>query len=57
MGDGDAYFCPSLVDSWVSIAVSSLTGIINEYNLEGIDIDYEHITADPNTLLSALDGL
>ncbi|KAK9055406.1 hypothetical protein SSX86_026489 [Deinandra increscens subsp. villosa] len=36
------YFSPSSVDSWVSNAVSSLTNIIKEYDLDGIDIDYEH---------------
>ena len=34
-----AYFNPSSVDSWVSNAVSSLTRIIQQYNLDGIDID------------------
>nr|XP_043613231.1 chitinase 2-like [Erigeron canadensis] len=43
---GSCYFSPSSVDSWVSNAVSSLTKIIQEYNLDGIDIDYEHFHAD-----------
>ncbi|KAF5744664.1 putative Chitinase 1 precursor [Tripterygium wilfordii] len=41
-----AFFKPSSVDSWVSNAVSSLTDIVKEYNLDGIDIDYEHFQAD-----------
>lgn len=44
-----AYFSPSSVDSWVSNAVSSLTHIIKEYNLDGIDIDYEHFKGDSHT--------
>ncbi|WVZ04167.1 hypothetical protein V8G54_024973, partial [Vigna mungo] len=42
VGGGYAYFNPSSIDSWVSNAVSTLTSIIKEYNLDGIDIDYEH---------------
>ncbi|KAJ8563659.1 hypothetical protein K7X08_032111 [Anisodus acutangulus] len=49
VGGASANFNPSSVDSWVSNAVSSLTDIIKQYNLDGIDIDYEHFQADPNT--------
>ncbi|KAE8680477.1 Chitinase 2 [Hibiscus syriacus] len=49
VGDGSAYFNPSSVDSWVSNAVSSLTDIIQQYNLDGVDVDYEHFNADPDT--------
>ncbi|BAT90662.1 hypothetical protein LR48_Vigan08g158500 [Vigna angularis] len=49
VGGGSAYFNPSSIDSWVSNAVSSLTSIIKEYNLDGIDIDYEHFKTDPET--------
>ncbi|XP_027343741.1 chitinase 2-like [Abrus precatorius] len=49
-----AYFDPSSVDSWVSNAVSSLTKIIKEYNLDGIDIDYEHFKADPDTFAKSI---
>ncbi|KAK3024475.1 hypothetical protein RJ639_043196 [Escallonia herrerae] len=48
VGGGFAYFKPSSVDSWVSNAVSSLTRIIKQYNLDGIDIDYEHFKANPS---------
>ena len=48
-GGVDVLFNPSSVDSWVSNAVSSLTHIIKQYNLDGIDIDYEHFSADPDT--------
>jgi Glycosyl hydrolases family 18 len=37
----NVYFNATTVDSWVSNAVSSLTTIIQQYNLDGIDIDYE----------------
>ncbi|KAK3024477.1 hypothetical protein RJ639_043198 [Escallonia herrerae] len=57
MGDGSAYFNPSSVDSWVSNAVSSLTDIIQPYNLDGIDIDYEHFNADPDTFAECIGQL
>ncbi|XP_057781689.1 chitinase 2-like [Salvia miltiorrhiza] len=50
VGDGEsAFFAPSSPDTWVANAVSSLTRIIREYDLDGIDIDYEHFKADPAT--------
>lgn len=52
-----AYFNPSSVDSWVSNAVSSLTQIIQQYNLDGIDIDYEHFQADPDTFTECIGQL
>ncbi|KAH0713269.1 hypothetical protein KY285_008743 [Solanum tuberosum] len=54
VGGSSAYFNPSSVDSWVSNAVSSLTDIIKQYNLDGIDIDYEHFQADPNTFAECI---
>ncbi|XVF05598.1 hypothetical protein REPUB_Repub05bG0186600 [Reevesia pubescens] len=57
VGGGSAYFDPSSVDSWVSNAVSSLTDIIQEYNLDGIDIDYEHFHADPETFAECIGRL
>ncbi|XP_051131214.1 chitinase 2-like [Andrographis paniculata] len=57
VGDGFAYFNPSSIDSWVSNAVSSLTNIIQEYNLDGIDIDYEHFQADPKTFAECVGRL
>jgi Glycosyl hydrolases family 18 len=41
VSDYNVYFNATTIDSWVSNAVSSLTTIIEEYNLDGIDIDYE----------------
>ncbi|MBA0761835.1 hypothetical protein Gotri_024420 [Gossypium trilobum] len=57
VGDGYAYFDPSSVESWVSNAVSSLTNIIQEYHLDGIDIDYEHFNADPDTFSECIGKL
>jgi hypothetical protein len=54
---GYAYFDPSSVDSWLANAVSSLTSIIKEYNLDGIDIDYEHFKGDPNTFAECIGKL
>ncbi|CAH9134048.1 unnamed protein product [Cuscuta epithymum] len=52
-------FAPSSVDSWVSNAVSSLTRIIGDYNLDGIDIDYEHFQpdSDPDTFVECIGRL
>ncbi|CAH1432390.1 unnamed protein product [Lactuca virosa] len=47
----------SSVDSWVSNAVSSLTKIIQEYNLDGIDIDYEHFVSDQVTFVECIGKL
>ncbi|KAL0390469.1 UNVERIFIED_CONTAM: Chitinase 1 [Sesamum calycinum] len=57
VGDGYAYFNPSSVNSWLSNAVSSLTSIIQEYNLDGIDIDYEHFQTDPETFAECIGKL
>ncbi|PON84177.1 2S globulin [Trema orientale] len=57
VGDGFAYFKPFSVDSWVSNAVSTLTRIIKEYNLDGIDIDYEHFSSDPQTFAECIGRL
>ncbi|TYH24045.1 hypothetical protein ES288_A03G060500v1 [Gossypium darwinii] len=47
VGDGYAYFNPSSVDSWVS----------NAYHLDGIDINYEHFNADPDTFSECIGKL
>ncbi|KAK8361617.1 hypothetical protein V6Z12_A03G050400 [Gossypium hirsutum] len=54
VGSQFAYFKPSSVRSWVSNAVTSLTSIIKKYNLDGIDIDYEHFQADPQTFAESI---
>ncbi|XP_060667738.1 chitinase 2 isoform X1 [Ziziphus jujuba] len=57
VGDVHAHFNPSSVDSWVSNAVSSLKHIIKEYNLDGIDINYEHFSSDPDTFARCIGQL
>ncbi|KAL1807891.1 hypothetical protein ACET3Z_024881 [Daucus carota] len=54
MGDESSFFSPSSVDSWVSNVVSSLTNIIQEFNLDGNDIDYEHFRGDPETFAKCI---
>ena len=57
VGNDPAYFSPTSIDSWVSNAVSSLTEIIKRYQLDGIDIDYEHFKADPDTFAECIGKL
>ncbi|KAK1587121.1 hypothetical protein Q3G72_009719 [Acer saccharum] len=57
VSNGNAYFNPTSADSWVSNAVASLTSIIQQYNLDGIDIDYEHFQADPETFADCIGRL
>jgi hypothetical protein len=52
-----AEFKPSSVSSWVDNAVSSLSKIIEEYHLDGIDIDYEHFQADNDTFAECIGQL
>ncbi|KAL6868143.1 hypothetical protein ACP4OV_014988 [Aristida adscensionis] len=54
-----AVFTPQSVDSWVSNAVASLTGIINTYGLDGVDVDYEHFAAgaDVDTFVECIGRL
>ncbi|XP_065020391.1 chitinase 2-like [Musa acuminata AAA Group] len=44
--DSQTCFSPSSIDSWVNNVVSSLTSIIQDYNLDSIDNDYEHFQFD-----------
>ncbi|GLJ06116.1 hypothetical protein SUGI_0032040 [Cryptomeria japonica] len=58
VSSGNVQFRPSSVSSWVSNAVSSLTDIIQQYHLDGIDIDYEHFDySDPNTFAECIGQL
>ncbi|KAH9326539.1 hypothetical protein KI387_006717, partial [Taxus chinensis] len=58
VGKGNVQFMPSSVSSWVDNAVSSLTNIIQQYHLDGIDIDYEHFDySDPNTFSECIGQL
>ena len=43
------FFNITSVDSWVQNAVASLTGIVQQYGLDGIDIDYEQSSSSRST--------
>ncbi|KAI7983002.1 hypothetical protein LOK49_LG15G01516 [Camellia lanceoleosa] len=51
------FFSPATISSWVRNAISSITRIVKENNLDGIDIDYEHFHADPNTFAECIGQL
>ncbi|CAK9184827.1 unnamed protein product [Ilex paraguariensis] len=57
--DGHHYvfFNATTIDSWVTNAIDSITNIVREYNLDGIDIDYEHFNADPDTFAECIGQL
>ncbi|KAG0461708.1 hypothetical protein HPP92_021687 [Vanilla planifolia] len=59
VGNGPAYFDPSAssIDTWVNNAAESLTGIIRQYGFDGIDVDYEHFRADPDTFAECVGRL
>ncbi|CAK7336767.1 unnamed protein product [Dovyalis caffra] len=52
-----ALFAPKSIDSWVQNAISSLTTMIKQYNLDGIDIDYEHFRSDSHTFAECIGRL
>ncbi|KAL6641217.1 hypothetical protein ACP70R_019398 [Stipagrostis hirtigluma subsp. patula] len=51
------FFNITSVDSWVENAVASLTGIVQQYGLDGIDIDYEQFQVDPATFAECVGRL
>ncbi|XVF46432.1 hypothetical protein PTKIN_Ptkin03bG0026300 [Pterospermum kingtungense] len=51
------YFSPKTINSWVRNAIHSITEISRKYNLDGIDIDYEHFDADPDTFAECIGQL
>ncbi|XP_004251449.3 chitinase 2-like [Solanum lycopersicum] len=53
----NATFTPTSITSWVSNAIHSITKIVKEYNLDAIDIDYEHFNADPDTFAECIGRL
>ncbi|GJN20618.1 hypothetical protein PR202_gb08016 [Eleusine coracana subsp. coracana] len=57
VNDRPVFFNITSVDSWVRNAVTSLTAIVTEYNLDGIDIDYEQFQADPETFADCIGRL
>ncbi|CAM8952707.1 unnamed protein product [Rhodiola kirilowii] len=52
-----ANFAPTSVSSWVRNAIRSITKIVQDYHLDGIDIDYEHFKTDPNTFAECIGRL
>lgn len=51
-------FLPTTVSSWVSNAIKSITQLVQEYNLDGLDIDYEHFDhTDPDTFAECIGKL
>lgn len=52
-----AYFAPKSTSSWLQNAVSSLTAMIKEYNVDGIDIDYEHFRSTPEQFAECIGEL
>ncbi|XP_072988186.1 chitinase 2-like [Typha latifolia] len=57
ISDSPVLFTASSVDSWVGNAVSSLTSIIQQYNLDGIDVNYEQFQSDPDTFAECIGQL
>ena len=53
------FFTPTSVNSWVANAVASLTGIINTYGLDGVDVDYERFAdgVDVDTFVECIGRL
>ncbi|KAF5929904.1 hypothetical protein HYC85_000040, partial [Camellia sinensis] len=51
------FYSPATISSWVRNAISSINRIVKENNLDGIDIDYEHFHADPNTFTECIGQL
>lgn len=51
------YFHANSAETWVRNAVSSLTRIIKQYHLDGIDIDYEHFHSTPALFADCIGGL
>ncbi|TXG73956.1 hypothetical protein EZV62_002535 [Acer yangbiense] len=55
--DQFVFFSPESINSWVENAVQSITEISKEFDLDGIDIDYEHFNADPDTFAECIGRL
>lgn len=51
------YFHPTSITSWVANAIHSVTDIVGRYNLDSIDIDYEHFNTDPDTFAECIGRL
>ncbi|PHT68798.1 Chitinase 1 [Capsicum annuum] len=52
------YFKPKSINSWLDNAISSLSSMLEEYNIDGIDFDYEHfLGADTNSFAECIGQL
>ncbi|KAL8496787.1 hypothetical protein ACS0TY_020460 [Phlomoides rotata] len=51
------FFHPISINSWVANAIHSITDIVRKYDLDGIDIDYEHFKTDPDTFAECIGRL
>ncbi|KAK9998484.1 hypothetical protein SO802_018087 [Lithocarpus litseifolius] len=51
------HFKPTSINSWVRNAIKSISWMVREYNLDGIDFDYEHFSADPDTFAECIGQL
>ncbi|OWM67963.1 hypothetical protein CDL15_Pgr017531 [Punica granatum] len=56
-GSKHVKFTIKTINSWVGNAINSITRIAKEYYLDGIDIDYEHFSTDPNTFAECIGRL
>ncbi|XP_074329208.1 chitinase 2-like [Apium graveolens] len=51
-------FSAKTINSWVSNAIHSITRLVKEYSLDGIDVDYEHFNdVDPDTFAECIGKL
>ncbi|OMO91382.1 2S globulin [Corchorus olitorius] len=57
VGNNKAFFTPKSTESWVQNAVSSLSDMIQQYHIDGIDIDYEHFKASPEIFAECIGEL
>lgn len=57
VGHGYAFFAPKTTESWVQNAVSSITRMVKEFHLDGIDIDYEHFKSSPEVFADCIGQL
>lgn len=54
----NATFAPtSSVDAWVRNAADSVSGLIDAYGLDGVDVDYEHFAAGVDTFVECIGRL
>ncbi|GJN27976.1 hypothetical protein PR202_gb16048 [Eleusine coracana subsp. coracana] len=49
-----AVFTPNSIDSWVDNAATSLERLITQYDLDGVDVDYEHFAANADQRIPRL---